>query len=268
MAVDLRSKISSHNGAVDSIHPAGSDHGDAATAADSKSAIQQPDTRAGGWLQWHEPGTSPEEKKLIFKLDWFLLSISCLLFFIKQVSLLLSSHIHALTLGQLDQNNISNAYVSGMSEELGFGPGNELSWMNTYFSIGTIIGGLFSNLVITVIRPRYWLPGCLLTWSLFVSSCTSATTPTSSTSCASSSGSGSLPPGRASCTSWAHGTARASSLAGPASSSSAASSARCSPAICSRPCTPVCTAREGFLPGGGCSSLTLSWPSRSLSTAL
>ena len=37
---------------------------------------------------------------------------------------------------QLDQNNISNAYVSGMAEELGFGPGNELSWMNTYFSIG------------------------------------------------------------------------------------------------------------------------------------
>lgn len=41
-----------------------------------------------------------------------------------------------LRIAKLDQNNISNAYVSGMSEELGFGPGNELSWMNTYFSIG------------------------------------------------------------------------------------------------------------------------------------
>ncbi|KAK1710769.1 major facilitator superfamily transporter [Colletotrichum lupini] len=111
---------------------------------------QQPEF--AGWFHWHEPGTSPEEKKLIFKLDWFLLSFSCLMFFIKQ----------------LDQNNISNAYVSGMSEELNFGPGNELSWMNTYFNIGTIIGGSFANLIITVVRPRFWLTGCLCTWSLFV----------------------------------------------------------------------------------------------------
>ncbi|GJC81484.1 pantothenate transporter liz1 [Colletotrichum liriopes] len=122
-----------------------------ATAADTKpEPPQQP--QEAGWFHWHEPGTSPEEKKLIFKLDWFLLSFGCLMYFIKQ----------------LDQNNISNAYVSGMSEELGFGPGNELSWMNTYFNIGTIIGGSFANLVITVVRPRFWLTGCLFTWSLFV----------------------------------------------------------------------------------------------------
>lgn len=87
MAINLGSKTSGHAGAVDTIHPADSDHGDATTAADSKTAVQEPPARIGGWLQWHEPGTSPEEKKLIFKLDWFLLSISCLLFFIKQVSL-------------------------------------------------------------------------------------------------------------------------------------------------------------------------------------
>ncbi|KAF5985506.1 transporter protein [Fusarium bulbicola] len=104
------------------------------------------------WFSWHEPGTSPEERKLVFKLDWFMLSFACLMFFIKQ----------------LDQNNISNAYVSGMADELGFGPRNELSWMNTYFSVGTILGGLVSNLIITVVRPRIWLPSCLLTWSVFV----------------------------------------------------------------------------------------------------
>lgn len=104
------------------------------------------------WFHWHEPGTSREDKILIFKLDWFLLSFSCLYFFIKQ----------------LDGNNVSNAYVSGMEEELGFGPGNELSWMNTYFNIGSIIGGPISNLVLTAVRPRYWLPGCLIVWSLFV----------------------------------------------------------------------------------------------------
>lgn len=55
-----------------------------------------------------------------------------------------------------------------MADELGFGPGNELSWMNTYFSVGTILGGLVSNLIITVLRPRIWLSSCLITWSVFV----------------------------------------------------------------------------------------------------
>ncbi|KAH7128908.1 major facilitator superfamily transporter [Dactylonectria macrodidyma] len=119
---------------------------------DSATSSPPKESTLSGFFHWHEPGTSREEKKLIFKLDWFLLSFSCLTFFIKQ----------------LDQNNISNAYVSGMAEELGFGAGNELSWMNTYFSIGTIIGGTFSNLILTIVRPRYWLTGCLFTWSLFV----------------------------------------------------------------------------------------------------
>lgn len=85
-------------------------------------------------------------------MDWFLLSYGCLCFFIKQ----------------LDGNNVSNAYVSGMKEELNFGPGNELSWMNTFFNIGQIVGGPWVNLVISVVRPRYWLTGCLMTWSVFV----------------------------------------------------------------------------------------------------
>ncbi|KAH9886364.1 major facilitator superfamily transporter [Xylariomycetidae sp. FL2044] len=105
-----------------------------------------------GFFHWHEPGTSKEEKRFIFKLDCFLLSYSCLCFFIKW----------------LDSNNVTNAYASGMQEELGFGPGNELSWMNTFFSAGTLIGAPFANLIITVVRPRYWLPFCMLGWSIFV----------------------------------------------------------------------------------------------------
>ncbi|EPE06679.1 major facilitator superfamily transporter [Ophiostoma piceae UAMH 11346] len=122
---------------------------DATTAAVATAAVSQ---EKRGWFHWHEPGTSKEEKFLIFKLDWFILSYSCLCFFIKQ----------------LDGNNVSNAYVSGMSEDLGFGKGNELSWMNTYFNCGVLIGGPIANLIITVVRPRYWLPFCLSVWSIFV----------------------------------------------------------------------------------------------------
>ncbi|KAK8118309.1 Pantothenate transporter liz1 [Apiospora kogelbergensis] len=111
-----------------------------------------PSPSQSGWFDWHERGTSPQEKWLIFKLDWFLLSYSCLCFFIKS----------------LDTNNITNAYASGMQEELGLGRGNELSWMNTYFNVGQLIGAPFANLIITVVQPRYWLPFCLTCWSIFV----------------------------------------------------------------------------------------------------
>ncbi|KAI9739554.1 MAG: hypothetical protein M1834_006270 [Cirrosporium novae-zelandiae] len=68
----------------------------------------------------------------------------------------------------LDQQNVTNAYSSGMSDDLGFGPGNELSKMNTYFNIGIILGAPISNLLITIIRPSRWLPLCMTAWSLFV----------------------------------------------------------------------------------------------------
>ena len=145
---DLKQPI--HDASINSADKHGSDK-----AAMQISSDEHEETAAGerrGWFHWHEPGTSKQEKRLIFKLDWFLLSYGCLCFFNKY----------------LDQTNISNAYVSGMQEELGFGKGNELSWMNTYFNIGYIIGGPLSNLVITVVAPRIWLPTCMTAWSVFV----------------------------------------------------------------------------------------------------
>ncbi|KAK8187395.1 major facilitator superfamily domain-containing protein [Phyllosticta capitalensis] len=102
-------------------------------------------------LHWHEPGTSKEEKWLIRKLDIFILTYSCLCFFIKY----------------LDTGNVSNAYVSGMKEELNL-QGNELNLFTTYYNIGYILGAPVSNLILTVVRPRIWLPTCLLSWSFFV----------------------------------------------------------------------------------------------------
>lgn len=143
------------------------------------------------WLHWHEPGTSRVYKKLIFKLDWFLLSFSCLYFFIKQ----------------LDGNNISNAYVFGMKEELGFGPGNELSWMNTYFSIGQSVCGPLSNLPLTVIAPG---SSSLAVWWRGLCSCFSfshSIRPRSSTDWDSELDSSSQPHGLVYSMSWAAGIA-------------------------------------------------------------
>ncbi|KAL4924209.1 uncharacterized protein BDV17DRAFT_295634 [Aspergillus undulatus] len=105
---------------ADAKHPSEPTVGKSPSTTSQPSETPAPTRR---FFRWHEPGTSRADKLLIFKLDWFLLSFSCLTFFIKQ----------------LNGNNVTNAYNSGMSEELNFGPGNELSWMNTYFNPGTTV---------------------------------------------------------------------------------------------------------------------------------
>lgn len=102
-------------------------------------------------LQWYEPGTTKKEKILIFKLDFFLLTYACAAFFLKY----------------LDQTNVSNAYVSGMKEDLNMNK-DQLSWMNTYFNIGIIVGSIPSTMLVSYIRPRLYLPAMDALWSLCV----------------------------------------------------------------------------------------------------
>ncbi|KAM3481652.1 hypothetical protein MY5147_000638 [Beauveria neobassiana] len=54
------------------------------------------------WYHWHEPGTTKEEKWLIFKLDLNILTYLCLTFFVKY----------------LDQTNVTNAFAAGMKNDL------------------------------------------------------------------------------------------------------------------------------------------------------
>ncbi|KAF2816704.1 MFS general substrate transporter [Mytilinidion resinicola] len=98
---------------------------------------------------WYPAGTSKAEKKLLTKVDFFILSYACLGYFCKW----------------LDQANLSNAFVSGMKEDLHM-YGNEFNLANTCFQVGVILGGIPSNLLLTWVPPRYWLPGCELAWGL------------------------------------------------------------------------------------------------------
>lgn len=83
---------------------------------------------------------SPEERKLLLKLDWSILSIGCLGFFMKY----------------LDQGNIANAYVSGMQEDLAM-RGNEYTYAVTAYTCAYAAMQIPSTLVIQRIRPSVWL---------------------------------------------------------------------------------------------------------------
>ncbi|KAM0807894.1 putative Major facilitator superfamily transporter [Seiridium cardinale] len=97
--------------------------------------------RFGGlsFAQRHE--RTPEERELVRRLDIFLMTFGCISQVIKY----------------LDQSNISNAYVSGMKEDLGLN-GNELNYFQTYFNVAYCIMLIPSQVILTFVRPSYWLP--------------------------------------------------------------------------------------------------------------
>jgi hypothetical protein len=68
---------------------------------------------------------------------------------------------------ELDQSATTQAYVSGMREDLSL-YGNELVNFNTFFSIGYAIGLIPGQIIQTKIRPSLFLPCCEITWGLLV----------------------------------------------------------------------------------------------------
>ncbi|KAJ5783111.1 hypothetical protein N7457_004885 [Penicillium paradoxum] len=92
---------------------------------------------------------SPDEKALVRRLDIWLMTFGCLSQVIKY----------------LDQQNINNAYVSGMKEDLNL-VGNELNLFGTYFSVAYCIMLIPSQIILTYVRPSYWLPGLEVAWGL------------------------------------------------------------------------------------------------------
>ncbi|PVH93768.1 pantothenate transporter-like protein [Periconia macrospinosa] len=92
--------------------------------------------------------TSPAERKLVQKLDFFILTFCCLMYF----------------LNYLDRSNLTNAYVTGMQQDLGF-KGNQLNQINTVFTVGYTIGQIPCNIALYYIKPRVFFPSCMVAWA-------------------------------------------------------------------------------------------------------
>ncbi|KAF2856047.1 pantothenate transporter liz1 [Plenodomus tracheiphilus IPT5] len=110
---------------------------------------------------WDDPDKPKEEKWFLFKLDVFLLTAACLGYFSKN----------------LDQSNISNAYVSGMKEALGM-HGSELTYAGNCFTAGYVVGQMPAVMLATKVRPSILIPTLEILWSV-LTFCTSSVTNTS-----------------------------------------------------------------------------------------
>lgn len=93
--------------------------------AQSSASLSVQSTPKRTWRSffWDTFDKSPEERKFLFKLDAVILTFASLGYFIKY----------------LDQVNVTNAYVSGMKEDLGL-YGNELNYMTTVWTVGYVVG--------------------------------------------------------------------------------------------------------------------------------
>ncbi|CUM67389.1 uncharacterized protein PRCAT00005083001 [Priceomyces carsonii] len=98
---------------------------------------------------WDSFDKPKDERWFLFKLDATLLFAGC----------------SGVFLRYLDQANINNAFVSGMKEELGL-YGNELNYAETCWTIGYVLGQIPSSLILTKVRPHYWLPFLETCWAI------------------------------------------------------------------------------------------------------
>lgn len=79
--------------------------------------------------------------------------------------LLLSWMFIAGIMKEMDQSATTQAFVSGMREDLQLF-GNELNWFQTYFSIAYAIFLVPSQMIQTKLRPSLWLPSAEIAWGL------------------------------------------------------------------------------------------------------
>lgn len=99
----------------------------AATEADSASATpslyrQRANQNLGSkraFFSWFDPNDGPAERRLILKLDFFILSYAFIGFWVLYI----------------DRGILANAYISGMREDLKL-HGNELVQLNSIFNAG------------------------------------------------------------------------------------------------------------------------------------
>ncbi|OAA81278.1 Major facilitator superfamily transporter [Akanthomyces lecanii RCEF 1005] len=93
---------------------------------------------------------SKAERAFVARLDLFLLTFGC---------------ISQAWFRYLDQANINNAYVSGMKEDLHL-KGNELNLFTTYFNVAYCIMLIPSQIIMTYVRPSWWLPSVEIVWGV------------------------------------------------------------------------------------------------------
>ncbi|KFZ07048.1 hypothetical protein V501_06814 [Pseudogymnoascus sp. VKM F-4519 (FW-2642)] len=99
---------------------------------------------------WYAKDDTPEERKLIIKLDLLIVPYAVLAYWIKYI----------------DQSNLNNAYVSGLKEDLNF-QSNQLINLNAMYTAGAVIGQLPFTVLFPMFPMNYTIPALEAGWGIF-----------------------------------------------------------------------------------------------------
>lgn len=102
------------------------------------------------WYHWYAEDDSPEDRKLIVKLDLLIIPYAVIAYWIKYI----------------DQSNINNAYVAGLAEDLGFKK-NELVNLQAMYTVGAVIGQIPFIFLFPMFKMNYIIPGLEIGWGIF-----------------------------------------------------------------------------------------------------
>ncbi|KAH8898438.1 major facilitator superfamily transporter [Thozetella sp. PMI_491] len=91
---------------------------------------------------------SKEERWLVQKLDFFILTYCCLSFFFNY----------------LDRSAFANAYVAGLQEALNL-TGTDYNVLLSMTTAGYVIGQIPHSIVIQKVAPRIWFPSMVIVWA-------------------------------------------------------------------------------------------------------
>ncbi|KAH7024741.1 major facilitator superfamily transporter [Microdochium trichocladiopsis] len=91
--------------------------------------------------------TTNEERKLVQKIDFFIMTYCCLAYFFNF----------------LDRAAFANAYVAGLRESLAMG-GHDYNTVLSVTTAGMAISQIPHGLIIQKIKPRIWLPTMVVVW--------------------------------------------------------------------------------------------------------
>ncbi|KAK9364833.1 major facilitator superfamily domain-containing protein [Lipomyces kononenkoae] len=100
---------------------------------------------------WDTFGKEREERIYVQRIDRYIFLYSLLSDWIKY----------------LDQTNISNAFVSGMQQDMHM-YGQERNLLTTFFNIGYLTGAVPSQIIMNRVRPSILLPTAEILWSILV----------------------------------------------------------------------------------------------------
>ncbi|KAJ8102069.1 major facilitator superfamily domain-containing protein [Lipomyces tetrasporus] len=106
-----------------------------------------------GW-HWYRPGISREEKILVFKLDLSILLFGCLSTFTKT----------------LDNQALTNAYVTGMREDIGL-TGNDLNYLNAVYYSSYLSFMIPASFMLTRLPISKILPTMEILWGVCTFGC-------------------------------------------------------------------------------------------------